>query len=257
MAQRRMFNRAITESDAFIEMPMSAQALYFHLGMDTDDDGFVVSPKRTQRALGAAEDDLRILVAKGFLIEFDTGVLAVTHHKTHNTLRNDRYKPTIRTMEYEQLRTLPSGAYELPAECALPDKSLLETTGTPVGNQVESDGFPNITEHNPTEPNQDDLSDKSRCSSTTAEVVDYLNQRTGRCFRPTTKVTAKHISARIAEGYRIEDFKRVIDLKSAQWESDPNMSRYLRPETLFGPKFESYLNEMPCKEVSSYDKYDD
>ena len=90
-----------------------------------------------------------------------------------------------------------------------------------------------------------------------AEVVDYLNQRTGRCFRPTTKATAKHISARIAEGYRIEDFKRVIDVKSAQWESDPNMSRYLRPETLFGPKFESYLNEMPCKEVSSYDKYED
>ena len=53
------------------------------------------------------------------------------------------------------------------------------------------------------------------------------------------------------------DFKRVIDTKATQWENDPNMSRYLRPETLFGPKFESYLNEIPCKEVHGYDKYED
>ena len=95
MAQRRMFNRAITESDAFVDMPLSAQALYFHLGMETDDDGFVVSPKRIQRALGAADDDMRLLIAKGFVIAFETGTLVLTHHKANNTLRNDRYKPTL------------------------------------------------------------------------------------------------------------------------------------------------------------------
>ncbi len=90
-----------------------------------------------------------------------------------------------------------------------------------------------------------------------AEAVDYLNCRTGRSFKAASKATVRHARARVAEGYGIEDFKRVIDVKAAQWENDPNMSRYLRPETLFGPKFESYLNETPCKEVHGYDKYED
>jgi len=103
----------------------------------------------------------------------------------------------------------------------------------------------------------DRRSSKLDPSPIVAEIVGYLNQRIGRNFKTTTKATARHISARITEGYTLKDFQQVIDSKAEQWENDPNMSRYLRPETLFGPKFEAYLNEAPVKEVSSFEKYED
>jgi uncharacterized phage protein (TIGR02220 family) len=75
------------------------------------------------------------------------------------------------------------------------------------------------------------------------EIIDYLNQKTGKKFSAKTKATVNHIKARIKEGHTLEDFKRVIDIKAAKWGTNPKMMDYLRPETLFGTKFESYLNE--------------
>lgn len=75
------------------------------------------------------------------------------------------------------------------------------------------------------------------------EVVDYLNQKAKSNFKATTKATQTKIRARLAEGFRVDDFKKVIDIKTAEWLDDANMSQYLRPETLFGTKFESYLNQ--------------
>lgn len=80
-------------------------------------------------------------------------------------------------------------------------------------------------------------------TNTTKEVVTYLNDKTGKSFSPSTKSTQKHVSARLKEGFTADDFKSVIDKKVSDWGNDPNMSKYLRPETLFGTKFESYLNE--------------
>jgi len=77
------------------------------------------------------------------------------------------------------------------------------------------------------------------------EIVEYLNQKSGKRFSPRTKATASHINARLAEGRTIEDFKRVIDVKVAEWINDPKMQKYICPETLFGPKFEKYLNSKP------------
>ena len=79
MAERRMFAKTITESDAFLDMPLSTQALYFHLGMNADDDGFVNSPKRIQRLAGASEDDLRLLIAKRFVLAFESGIIVIKH----------------------------------------------------------------------------------------------------------------------------------------------------------------------------------
>ena len=90
-----MFTEKIVESDAFTDMPLSAQALYFHINMSADDDGFVNNPKRISRSLGASEDDLKLLIAKRFLISFESGIVAVKHWRMHNTLRKDRYTPTI------------------------------------------------------------------------------------------------------------------------------------------------------------------
>ena len=95
MAERRMFAKTIIDSDAFLEMSTSAQALYFHLGMRADDDGFVNNPKKIQRFVGAADDDLKILLAKRFVIGFESGVIVIKHWKMHNYIQKDRYKPTV------------------------------------------------------------------------------------------------------------------------------------------------------------------
>lgn len=95
MAQRRMFSLAVTDTDAFQDMPTSSQALYFHLGMHGDDDGFVGSPKKIARAAGCNDDDLRLLITKGFIIPFDTGIVVIRDWKINNTLKNDRYHETL------------------------------------------------------------------------------------------------------------------------------------------------------------------
>lgn len=99
MAKRRMFSQQITDSDSFLDMPLSAQALYFHLGMTADDDGFVNNPKRIQRLIGANEDDLKLLIAKKFIIAFETGVVVIKHWKINNYIPKDRYTPTVYTDE--------------------------------------------------------------------------------------------------------------------------------------------------------------
>lgn len=113
MAERRMFAKTITESDAFLDMPMSSQCLYFHLGMVADDDGFVNSPKKIQRMIGASEDDLKLLIAKRFLLPFDSGVVVIKHWKMNNFIRNDRYKATVYQEEKALLTTNENGSYSL------------------------------------------------------------------------------------------------------------------------------------------------
>lgn len=104
MAKRRMFNCAITESDRFYEMPSSAQALYFHLGMVADDLGVISSPKSIMRAMNASEDDLKILILKNFLIILGQNLVVVTDWLINNTIRWDRYTPTIHFKEFLKLK---------------------------------------------------------------------------------------------------------------------------------------------------------
>lgn len=103
MADRRMFAKTIIDSDDFLDMPMSAQALYFHLSMRADDDGFINNPKKIQRAVGASVDDLKLLIAKQYILTFDSGVIVIRHWKIHNYIQKDRYKPTIYEEEKAQL----------------------------------------------------------------------------------------------------------------------------------------------------------
>ncbi|MFS7400713.1 DnaD domain-containing protein [Carnobacterium maltaromaticum] len=112
MAQRRMFSKTITNSDLFLDMPKSTQALYFHLNMSADDDGFVGSSKMIMRMIGASDDDMRLLLAKKFIFEFDSGVVVVKDWRIHNQIRKDRHKPTIYTDEFKQLSMIESGSYE-------------------------------------------------------------------------------------------------------------------------------------------------
>lgn len=116
MAQRRMFSKDITENDAFLDMPLSTQALYFHLGMQADDDGFV-SPKRIVRMIGAQTDDLRILVAKKFVLEFDDGVIVIKHWKINNYIQKDRKKVTAHQDKLALLTVKKNNGYKLDTKC--------------------------------------------------------------------------------------------------------------------------------------------
>lgn len=130
MAERRMFAKSIIESDLFLDMPISARLLYYDLGMRGDDDGFVNSPKRIMRVTGAHDDDLKILIAKRFVIMFESGVIVIRHWKSHNYIRSDRYKPTIYRHEKALLLENDNGHYELaPTNERLP-------VGIPTGNHV-------------------------------------------------------------------------------------------------------------------------
>ena len=111
MAKRRMFSQQITDSDAFLDMPLSTQALYFHLGMSADDDGFLNNPKRTMRLIGASEDDLKLLIAKNFVIAFDSGIMVIKHWKINNYIPKDRYKPTVYSEEMSMLSEKENRAY--------------------------------------------------------------------------------------------------------------------------------------------------
>lgn len=103
MARRRMFSLDVVDTDRFLDMPSSTQALYFHLGMRADDDGFVASPKRTTAMCGCSADDLTLLVAKGFVKPFESGVLVIVDWKKNNLIRPDRYTPTQFQEEKAQL----------------------------------------------------------------------------------------------------------------------------------------------------------
>lgn len=120
MAQRRMFSKKITETDLFLDMPMSAQCLYFHLNMSADDDGFISNAKTIRRMIGASEDDLRLLLSKEFLIPFESGVVVIKDWKIHNYIRSDRYSETVYKDEKQQLQVLDNGRYEVGIQNVIP-----------------------------------------------------------------------------------------------------------------------------------------
>lgn len=111
MAERRMFAKTIIDSDAFIDMPLSTQALYFHLSMRADDDGFINKPKNIMRMIGASEDDFKLLCVKRFIIAFDSGVIVIKHWKIHNYIQKDRYKPTVYADEKAMISVKENGVY--------------------------------------------------------------------------------------------------------------------------------------------------
>lgn len=115
MANRRMFSLAVIDTDKFLDMPATTQALYFHLGMRADDDGFVSSPKKIAAIANCSMDDLKLLIAKGYVIPFESGVIVMTHWKQHNYIQADRYRKTTYKAERAQLE-LVENVYKLDTE---------------------------------------------------------------------------------------------------------------------------------------------
>lgn len=137
MAQKRMFDKTITNNDNFLEMPDSTQNLYFHLSMEADDDGFVDNWKSIMRMTGKKEDDLKLLIAKRFIIPFETGVIVIKHWRINNYLRKDRYHQTKYLKEKSLLTIEENEEYELK-----------KTSGIPIGNREENSIVKNSIEEN-------------------------------------------------------------------------------------------------------------
>lgn len=113
MAEKRMFSKTVIDSDDFLDMPLTAQALYFHLAMRADDDGFINNPKSIMRNTTGSKDDLKMLEANKFIICFDSGIVAISHWKIHNYIRKDRYNPTKCQEEMSQLLIEENGRYTI------------------------------------------------------------------------------------------------------------------------------------------------
>lgn len=126
MANKAIFSKTIIDTDAFLEMPATTQNLYFHLNMHADDDGFIGNPKRIGRMIGASDDDFKILIAKKFIIVFESGVIVIKHWRIHNTLSKMRYKETSYLDEKSQLLIKENNAYSLDEGKPLDDSKLVE-----------------------------------------------------------------------------------------------------------------------------------
>lgn len=226
MAQRRMFSLKIVDTDMFLDMPLSAQNLYFHLNMRADDDGFIANHKKIMRMIGCNDDDMKILLAKDFIIPFESGVCVIKHWKIHNYIQKDRYTETLYHDEKEQLQEDKNKMY---TKCIQPVHKLDTQVRLELGKSKS----------------------KSNIDYTlTDSIIDYFNQKTGKKLR-RKDISRKPIKARLNEGFTIEDCKKVINTKYDEWIDDENMSKYIRISTLFGNKFEVYLNQVTEKKLSA------
>ena len=226
MARKRMFDKTIIDSDDFLELPITSQALYFHLNMRADDDGFVNNWKAILKMTGTKEDDLKLLIVKSFVIPFESGVIVIKHWRINNFLRKDRHTDTKFQKELSMLSVADNQEY------------VWLTSGQPSieKNRIEKNRIDNIYSR---AEKEEKIPYK--------EIIDYLNFKVNTKYKDTTKKTRSLIKSRFNEGFTLEDFKQVIDKKCVDWLRDKDMSRFLRPETLFGTKFESYLNQKEGK----------
>lgn len=164
MAERRMFAKTIVLSDAFLDLPLSSRVLYFTLGMFADDDGFVNSPKGIMRQAGCSEDDMKVLLAKKFLLAFDSGVIVIKHWRINNYLRSDRYVPTKYGDDKALLSIDENGAYTMTKEAGIP-----------------SIGIPSIGKDRIGKDSSDSMDHRKRFTAPTKEdVMAYCNERNNR-----------------------------------------------------------------------------
>ena len=240
MAERRMFAKTIIDSDAFLDMPMSARLLYYDLGMRADDDGFVNSPKKIMKMIGASSDDLNVLILRKFIIPFEPGVVVIKHWRIHNYIRKDTYRETQYKEQKAQLEFDENNAYRIAdtSRQLSVDESLTQDR-IELGNSKDSIGKESIE----IEKDSIEIINPAKQDNIPySEIIEYLNDRLGSNYKTSTEKTRTQIKARFKEGFTLDDFKVVIDKKINEWFGT-DMQKYLRPETLFGTKFEGYLNQ--------------
>lgn len=162
MAEKRMFSKQIIDSDTFLEMPLSTQALYFHLSMRADDDGFLNNAKKVMKIIGANQNDYDLLVAKSFVIQFPDGICVIKHWRINNYLRKDRYTETIYQEEKAHLTVQPNGRYSLRNST----ESLVDLPfGIPVVDQSDT--------QNSIDKNREEKNSIDKYNSVSVDTDDY------------------------------------------------------------------------------------
>ena len=219
MAERRMFAKTIVLSDAFLDMPLSARCLYFTLGMLADDDGFVNSPKSIMRQAGASPDDLNLLMAKRFILAFDSGVIVIKHWRIHNYIQKDRYKESKYIEEKATLALDQNGAYtECIQDVSTPDTQVrlgqdrvrIELGEGSVGEVIEDSATPPPTRS------------KRFVPPTVDEVSAYCQER-GNCVDPQRFVDYYSSNGWMVGKNKMKDWKAAV----RNWEQKDK--QYGRP----------------------------
>lgn len=235
MAERRMFAKTIIDSDAFIDMPVTTRLLYYDLGMRADDDGFVNSPKKIMRMVGASQDDLAILISKKFIIPFETGVVVIKHWRIHNYIRNDRYKPTKYEEEMSQLVVKENGAY---------------TLGIPDGNQMDTNGIPMVSTLDTQDRLGKDRLGKDRDNKRTRFTPPTLEEVKAYCEERKNNVDAEHFIDyyssqhwKKANGRPLEDWKAAV----RTWEKNNFDSKKKNVEIPVPDYMQAQIDEMMSK----------
>jgi len=210
-----MFSMKIIDSDAFLDMPLSTQALYFHLSMRADDDGFLNNAKKIMRNISATQNDYDLLLMKRFIISFPDGICVIKHWRINNYLRKDRYTETLYSEELAMLDVKDNGSYYLKEESGAPDCNHDDTSLIPTGNQ----GIPvgsidkNRVDKSREEKNSNTVSNDTVRSTDVQRVIDAWNSLPG-LSRITKLVSGSQryewLKVRIRD-YGIDDVLKAID----------------------------------------------
>ena len=219
MAERRMFAKTIVTSDIFLDMPLSARCLYFTLGMFADDDGFVNNPKSIMRQTGASIDDLNILLAKKFVISFESGVIVIRHWKINNYLRTDRYHETECLEEKSKLIIEKNGIYNL---SGIPVVDQVDTQYSIDKNSIEIEHVDKKTSTQPSTSNLPSISNS--ISNSNSNIFNYWNNKDIIKHKELTDAINKAITKAL-KTYTEEEIKEYIDrydkvLKDKNWYFD-------------------------------------
>ena len=237
MAERRMFTKKVSDSDAFIEMPSAAQALYFHLNQGADDDGFNNQIQIAMLKAHASLDDLKVLMMKNFIIRFDSGVIVIKHWRMHNTLRKDRYTPTNFQEELSLLGIKDNGSYTLGCQMVakrLPQDSIGKDSVVEVSIVEDNKEKENKKEKKP-------RAKKEFVPPTYEEVVEYAKSRgredLARKFFDYFD-TGEWIDSK---GNKVRNWKQ----KFITWESNNEKSSTIAPQrSITTEKDQSDLDEI-------------
>ena len=233
MAKRRMFSKQIIDSDAFLDLPLSTQALYFHLSMRADDDGFLDNSKKIMRMIGAGKNELDLLIAKRFVLQFEDGICVIRHWRVHNYIQKDRYQETFFKQEKAML-SCTDGIYEYNLNDCVQDGYNLDTKQVENGYITDTECIQNVSsgkvrdrdriEIEKGEGESERENHRFSCEQSPPasapdrvlyqEVVNLYNQYCVSFprLKSLSEARKKAIKARMNSGYTLEDFERLFKL---------------------------------------------
>lgn len=218
MANKRMFSIKIVDSDAFLDMPLSTQCLYFHLNMRADDDGFIGNPKKIMRIVGSSEDDLKLLIAKRFILIFNDGVIVIKHWRMHNCIQSDRYTPTVYQDEKNMLFLKKNKSYTLDStkDVSKMETKRIQSVSADIGLDIDLDI--DLDTDTDTDTGIDTSKEVQAISSSLTipyhTIQDNFNS-VCRSYPRLVKMSEKRkkaIRARMKTGYTLEDFKKLFEI---------------------------------------------